>query len=112
MVHEGGLGENRQPLPGCRKTHDITETGVNHLRLQMQQNTRHKSNSRTDVRTTFVHTKCAALDTGCAHFGLGSCARCVHFLHVAHRPISHCSPFALFRRMALECAKYRYNASS
>lgn len=39
VVHEGGLGENRQPLPGCRKTHDITETGVNHLRLQMQQGT-------------------------------------------------------------------------
>ena len=39
VVHEGGLGENRQPLPGCRNTHDIKETGVNHLRLQMLQNT-------------------------------------------------------------------------
>jgi hypothetical protein len=34
-VHEGGMDMNKQPLPGCRKTHESTELGVNHLRLQL-----------------------------------------------------------------------------
>ena len=35
VVHEGGMDTNKRPLPGCRKTHDSTEVGVNHFRFQL-----------------------------------------------------------------------------